>query len=256
MRLLCFYALGLVVCGACAYPRRTTLLNPLPAGAAQDVGAPDNLYSFRLISADLSARKISGLDWDDDGGPDPFVRLYLDDVLVWESEVIENTHRPEWNAELPRNLVVSPGRTFRLEVWDYDTGLSADPMGKIERRGLPTTALPGARARIALDSKATVEIEVGPPIAQRGVGLTVEVHSDYLKVLQVEPFSPAARSRIAVNEHIVGIGAERVAHMSDDDAISELSLAVDRNHRLTVADAEGNNEREVILDGKLVWLTM
>jgi hypothetical protein len=55
---------------------------------------------------------------------------------------------------------------------------------------------------------------------------------------------------------IVGIANERVSHMTEADAISELSLASDRTYKLRVADAEGGNEHEVALDKGYTWLTM
>jgi hypothetical protein len=248
--------LCLALAWGCAYRRHTTLLNPVPR-AAESTQMPKDMYSLRVIGAEAPARKISGLPWDDDGtDPDPFIRLYVDNRLVWESEVAENQHRPQWGITLPRNIVVRSESRFRLELWDYDTPVSADPIGHIERTGLPTNALPDAQARVPLNTQAMVILLVSAPVAHQGVGLTVELRSDYLKVLQVEPYSPAARGGIVAGEHIVGIGAERVAHMGDDEASSALSLAVDRKHRLLVTDAEGRGEREVMLEGKLVWLVM
>jgi hypothetical protein len=205
----------------------------------------------------VPATKISGLAWDDDDtGPDCFVRLYIDDRKVWESEPETDKVRPEWNAMLPRNVVIGPDSKFRLEVWDFDTALSADPIGRIERRGLPTTAVPGAMARLQLDSKATIVVLVSKPRAHRGAGISVEVRSDALKVLSVEPYSPAARAGIKAGDRIVGIGGERVAHMEEDDAVSQLSLAHERRHKLAVTNADGKNEREVTLDDGYVWLIM
>ncbi|MGH8310493.1 MAG: PDZ domain-containing protein, partial [Steroidobacteraceae bacterium] len=200
---------------------------------------------------------ISGLTWDDDGsGPDPFARLYVDGRLVWESEVQENKVAPEWNAVLPRNVVIPPDGEFRLELWDWDTAISADPIGRIERSGLPTTMVSDAIARLQLDNFVTIVAMVSAPRAHRGVGVTVEVRPDALKVLSVEPYSPAARAGIRTGDQIVGVANERVAQLAEADAMSELSLAAERSYKLTVADADGNNEREATLDKGYVWLVM
>jgi hypothetical protein len=257
MRPLAYIALAALVLVGCAYRRHTTPLHLQADAQVPSKDRPPNMYTFRLISARVDGQKMSGLPWDDDGsGPDPFVRLHVDGRMVWESEVKENQNAPEWNAVLPRNVVIGPDSAFRLELWDWDTAISADPIGRIERTGLPTTLLPDAIARLQLDSKGTVVALITAPRAHRGVGVTVEVRSDALEVLSVEPYSPASRAGIKVSDLIVGIANERVEHMDDADAMSELSLASERGYKLVVADAEGQNERDVALDKGYVWLVM
>jgi hypothetical protein len=239
----------------CAYPRGSTHVTPVPAGHSTAGEAPANMYGLHVIEGAFPDKMISGLPWDDDGtGPDPFVRIYIDGRLIWESDPIRDTTHPKWNLELDRNIVVSPKSQFRFEVWDFDTGVSANPMGHIERTGLPANALPGAVARLQLDNKASATILVTEAKAQRGMGLDYEIHSDGIKVLAVQRYSPAARAGIKVGERIVGIGAERVAHLSDKEAASRLSLASERSAKLAVTDAEGKNERTVQIDNGHLWL--
>ncbi|MGD8863098.1 MAG: PDZ domain-containing protein [Myxococcales bacterium] len=256
MRTLLLSALVLTSLAGCAYRRHTTPLNVVSNAHVKSAQRPRGMYSVRLLDATIPQRKVSGLEWDDDGSPpDPFVRLYVDDRLVWESAVIEDTIHPEWDVTIPRNVLVSSSSSFRIEVWDKDTAVSFDPVGRIERQGLPATAQPGAISRLTLDSGTILSLRVDEPVPHRGVGLTVELRPDGLKVIEVEPFSPAGRAGIKQGERIVGIGPERVAHMSDDDAATELSLATERDHKLTVADVSGQ-EREVTLDDGYTWLVM
>jgi len=241
----------------CAYQRYTTPLHPAGDVKLASKDQPAQMYTFHLISADVPPTKMSGLTWDDDGsGPDAFARLYVDNQLVWESDVIKDNVRPQWNVVLPRNVVIPSNREFRLELWDYDTAVSADPIGSVEHTGLPTTAIPEAMARLDLDNHAMVAIMISAPRAQRGVGLSVEARSEALKVYEVEPYSPAARAGIRVGELIVGIAGERVAHMGANDAVSELALASERGTKIIVADENGKNEHEITLDQGYVWLVM
>jgi hypothetical protein len=241
----------------CAYPRHTTPLNAAPGLKVASEQTPGGMYAFRLISAVAPENKISGLAWDDDGtGPDLFVRIFVDDRKVWESPVIENETKPQWNRVLDHNVIIPKNSDFRLEVWDYDTPVSADPIGRAEHRGLPPTAIPDAMARLQLDAGTMVVIMVSAPQPHRGVGLEVEVRPDALKVLSVEPYSPAARAGVRKGDQIVGIGTERVAHMEEGAKISELSLAAGRHAKLAVTDSNGKNEREVQLDGELTWLVL
>ena len=257
MRSFSLLVLALLSLSGCAYRRHTTPLHleTNPKLAASD--RPGYLFKLHVISAVAPPTKVSGLPWDDDGsGPDCFVRVYLDKTLVWTSDVQENNPHPEWNAILPRNIVVGSNTLTRFEVWDYDTAISADPIGHLEQRGLPTTAMTDAVTRLQLDSTATLAIMVGAPTAHRGVGLSVEIRSDYLKVIGTERFSPAARAGLKIGDRIVGIGNERVSHMEGADAATELSLAGERSRKLVVTDKTGKQERTVMLDTGYVWLTM
>lgn len=244
-----------VLAGACAYPRHDTLTVPAPPAAEGTIlEGPDGLYSIRLIGAEIPAFKGGGLAWDSDGsGPDPFMRLLLDDRMVWESPPQENTRRPAWNVTLPRNIHVSSTTKFRIELWDEDTA-NSDPAGAVTRSGLPESALPNAVARLPLDNFGSVSITISAPQASRGVGLRYEDHGDGLFVLGVEPFSPAGRAGIRVGDAIVAIAGARVDDLGSDRATSQLSLASDRGSALTVS-TEGR-ERDVTLDRGYLWLTM
>jgi hypothetical protein len=241
----------------CAYQRYTTPVHTTTDVKLSSKELPSQMYTFRLLSADVPPHKISGLTWDDDGtGPDPFARLFVNGRLVWESEVIENQVRPEWNVVLPHNVIVPSNAKFRLELWDYDTPVSADPIGAIERIGLPSSVVPEAIARIELDNRAMAAVMVGAPHASRGVGISVEARSDALKVYAVEPYSPASRAGIRVGQMIVGIGGQPVSQMDSNDALGRLALAADRDQKLSVADSDGKNPREIALDKGFLWLVM
>jgi hypothetical protein len=214
------------------------------------------VIGLRLQQAEARQVKLSGLAWDDDGTlPDVFVRLYVDGRQIWQSEVVENDDTPVWNVGMPKNVIISKDALVRIELWDRDTPVSADPMGHVERRGLPN-ALPGTESRFVLNTSAVVTLAVAVPEPRRGVGISVELQPDALKVLSVEPYSPAARAGIKKGDRIVSIGHARVSELSEDKAASEISLAVDRQHVLGVTDSNGGGEHEVKLDQGYVWLVM
>jgi hypothetical protein len=246
----------LLTTSACAYRHHTTPLQTVPNPPRTSQDWPAGLIGLRLQQAEARQVKMSGLAWDDDGTlPDPFVRLFVDGRQIWQSEVIENDDTPVWNVGLPKNVVISSGALVRIELWDRDTPISADPMGHVERRGLPN-ALPGTESRFVLNTSAVLTLAIAAPEPRRGVGISVELQPDALKVLSVEPYSPAARAGIKKGDRITAIGHAKVSELSEDKAASEISLAVDRQHALSVTDSNGGNEHEVKLDQGYVWLTM
>jgi len=229
-------------------------MHPAPSGV-QPQNPPAHLWSIRFLDAELPEFKGGGLAWDSDGTPpDPFVRLRIDGRVVWESPVQKDTRHPVWNITLPRSIYVPPGANFRLELWDDDAA-SADPAGVLLRSGLPETALPNAVTHLNLDNLAVVTVTISDAAVFKGVGIEFEQRSDALVVLQVEPFSPAARAGIKPGERIVAIGSSRVEALGPARAASDLSMGADRGSTLTVMDGNGK-EREATLDRDFLWLTM
>ncbi len=218
---------------------------------------PENVWTIRVLEALIPQTKQAGLPWDEDeSGPDPFIRLYVDDRLIWESAPIHNSYSPQWNAAVPRNVLVKRDARFKLEVWDRDTPVSADPIGRLKSLGLPPLAQPDAIARLTLDTGAILTIVVSPPRAHEGVGiLKYEVHNECLYVLEVEERSPAGRAGIRNGDHITGIDGLRVSTLNSTQSATLLSLAAKRGYLLDVADDTGQ-ERKVRLDRGYIWLTM
>lgn len=242
----------------CAFEQRSTTLHAVYPNRPDMVEQrPENVWSIRVLEALVPRSKQAGLQWDqDETAPDPFVRLYVDGRKVWESDVVENSHSPQWNATLPRNVLVKPDSSFRLEVWDRDSPVSADPVGRLRRIGLPPLAQPDAIARLTLDTGAILTVVVSPPRAHEGVGiLRYEVHQECLYVLEVEKLSPAGRAGIRKGDHITGIDGLRVSTLTATQSATRLSLAAKRGYVLDVADDRGA-ERKVRLDRGYIWLTM
>lgn len=239
----------------CAYPRRATALSPVSA-AAGGPGQPHDVWSMRIVSAQVPLRNRGDSNWDDGGGmPDPFVRVYRDDVLVFESRTMDDTIAPVWNEDLPRNIEVSSSSSLRLEVWDRDA-VGGDPVGIYRGHGLPSNALPGVEARILLEGESYLTIRMDDPNAHRGVGISAfEVRGSELLVVEVEEHSPAGRAGIVPGDRIVSIGGRTVAELGSSQATGALSMAGERHQVLGVLDATGD-EREVELDHGYVWQTM
>lgn len=240
---------------ACAYPRRTTSLSPVPR-ATQATSAPADLWSLTVVGATVPPRKRGALAWDgSDGLPDPYVRIYRDEELVWESDTIQDTLSPAWNATLPRNLYAPNTATFRFEAWDRDE-VGGDPIGIFRHRGLPPNVVPGADARIMLDNGAQLALRLEPPQAHHGVGIRLyEVRGDALVILEVETHSPAGRAGLRPGDAVIAIGGQSVSSLGSQAAPGALSMASERRETLRVRNERGA-VREVELDRGFTWLSM
>lgn len=248
----------LVVLPACAYPRRTTSLSPVRTTSTTvgPGGTPGDVFSFTVVSAQVPQQNRGATQWDDNGGlPDPMVRVYRDDVLVWQSPTLNDTLAPEWNATAPRNIRIPATARMRIEVWDADE-LGGDPVGIWRGVGMPPNARSGVDARILLEGESYLTIRVDAPQPHRGVGIRLfEVHDGDLEVLEVEPYSPAARADIVPGDRIIAIGNQTVSQLGSARAAGALSMAAERQEALRVRNRQGA-ERTVELDRGYVWLIL
>ncbi len=254
---ICVLALGALA--ACAYPRRTTSLSPVHTASSMTTGpggTPGDVFRFTAVSATLPQENRGATQWDDNGGlPDALLRVYRDDVLVWESRTVNDSLHPEWNEAAPRNIRFPASARIRFEVWDSDE-LGGDPVGIWRGIGLPPNAEPGVDARILLEGESYVTIRLDPPQPHRGVGIRLfEVHGSDLQIVEVEPFSPAGRANLVAGDRILAIGGHTVSDLGSQRASGALSMAAERQEALRVVSAQGT-ERTVELDRGYVWLVL
>lgn len=249
--------LALLVAGGCVYPRRGTSLTAIRSDrSAGSLSAPADVWKLTVVSAQVRPRRPGDLTWDDGGGlPDVFVRIYRNEELLFETETINDTLTPEFDASPAQNVRLPMGTPLRFEVWDADT-VGADPIGIHRTNGLPQNAVPDADARIMLEGGSWLTIRISAPRAHRGLGIAeYEVRPDELVVVRVEPYSPAGRAGIEPGDRIVAIGDQRVSTLNEAQAASALSMSVTRQSQLTVMNAQGR-ERQVDVDQGYVWLTL
>ncbi len=248
---------GLGLLASCSYPVRSTPLWPVRSGERSTLERPDHIHSLTVVGAELPPRKRGGLAWDEDGsGPDPFLRIYRDGELLWESPVRHDTRTPRWDHTFPRAVRLPPGAFLRVELWDADFP-RADPAGVWRQRGLPTALQGGHAVRLRLEGGAVVTLRIGPPVPMRGTGIArYEVRPDDLLVLRVLPDSPAARAGVRTGDRIVAIDGESVARMGAARAVGRLAQAGRRRGVTLRLRRPSGRVRTVTLDGGFVWPTM
>lgn len=247
-----------VLAAGCFYERRTTAEYPIQNWPdSPKAQQPKNLWSVTIISAQAPPRRVSGLNWDSDGtAPDPFVRILVDDRLVWQSSTVPDTLQPEFNATLPRDVFIQPSSRLRLELWDEDKLGSNELISSVQRQGLSSKLLAGDPEQIFTSTGAIITMKVSRPRAFEGLGIpSFEVRRDCLVVLEVEDYSPASRAGIHAGDRIVAIDGHDVEALGDAQATGMLSLAIKRNYPLDIVDDKGN-KRQIKLDSGYIWRTM
>ncbi len=243
--------LVLVSLGACAYPRRSPSLSSVAEAEAANVSAPSGVTRLQFVSAEIPPRQRGDLPWDDEGTEaDAMVRVYRGDTLLFESEPVVDSIRPQFDV-VTENLYLPATEDIRIELWDDDPGV-AEPIGTWRGRGLPRTALPGADSRINLEGGAQLLFRVQPAEVLRGTGIeTYEMRGDHFHVVSMIERSPAGRAGLREGDDIVAIGGQSIDELGADAAAGALSMASSRRSSLTFR--RGGNEQTVELDGGYTW---
>lgn len=224
----------LVGCGA-VFPRYTTATRAIPAELVQQRSVtppPDDIRTVSVLSAELPPSRTDGQPWDSDGEPDLYAVILRDGVEVYRTPVIQNSTHPEWrNAEV--TLRVRPDNVLRFELWD-DDGMVDQPVGAEQVNGVPSSALDGGNWIIRFQRNAFLRLAARPPEARYGMGVTFEVHEDYLRVLDVEGSSPGASAGLRAGDHIVALDGRRVQDLGEIESHQSMDRASVRPVVLTV----------------------
>jgi len=241
----------LVLIVACAFPRRSTSLSPVRD--VSTLSSPTGVWKIRFDHAVVPPRQRSGLEWDEDGSPpDPFLRVYRGDTLLFESDVVRDALQPRFEGAVTENLSLPATQELRIELWDRDQ-VRPSPIGIWRGNGLPRSALPDADVSVNLDGGASVYFRVLRPDAHRGTGIELyEVRRGELRVVEVIEHSPAGRAGIAAGDSITAIDGETIGDLGEARAASMLSTASSRQRTLTIVHA-GGATNETPLDNGYVW---
>lgn len=252
--LLVVTALGALV-GACGavFPRYTTATRPVP-DRLQETGnitpPPDGVRAVRAESAEIPATRPDGQAWDSDGLPDPYVVVFRNDVEVYRSPVARDTLRPTWEGA-PVSLFVSHETAFRFELRDAD-GLVDDAISVIEYPGVPSGAMASGAWRVSFPNTAALVFRLDRPTPRFGMGVTYEIHEDYLRVLSVEHASPGTTAGLAEGDRITHVDGVAVSTLDERGARQAMDRSALRDVTLRVVTA-GAAPRDVTVRPDAVY---
>ncbi len=224
-----------VVGCAAVFPRYTTATRRVPAELLQEHSVappPEDVRTVSVLSAELPPSRTDGQPWDSDGEPDLYAVILRDGTEVYRSPVMPNSLRPEWRAA-EVTLRVRPDSVLRFELWD-DDGMVSQPVGSEQVTGIPSSALDGGNWTIRFQGNAFLRLGARPPEARFGMGVTFEVHEDYLRVISVEEGSPGATAGLRADDRIVAIDGRTVQDLGELDAHQGMDRASVRPVALTV----------------------
>lgn len=202
-------------CGA-VFPRYTTTMRRPPDGMRES-GAltppPDDVRYVSVVSAELPPSRTDGRTWDSDGEPDLYVVIVRDGSEVYRSPVARDSLRPTWTSA-GENLRTPPNARWRVELWDED-GVVDDPVGSQEFQGVPSSALDGGEWVVRLPRNAVVRLRAAAPEPRVGMGVTYEVHEDYLRVISVVPGGPGAQAGLQEGDRVVSVDGHAVQSLGE-----------------------------------------
>lgn len=238
----------------CAYPRRSTPISSLDHVSVRANDVPSGLFRLEIVSADVPETQRSGLPWDEDDAPDPFVKVFINGKPIWETATLSNTLHPEFGSSHPRNLAIERATArMRVELWDKDS-VGNDPIGIYEGRALANAHVE-SDTTIPLEGSASLTFRVRLPSPHAGTGIaSYEIRKEALLVLKVLPNSPASRADLRPGDRIVALGGRAISELGQQAAESGLALATQNRTELTVKRAE--QLRTVTLDQGYIWLSM
>ncbi len=248
---LCAGALA-ASCGA-VFPRYTTATRAIPE-RLQETGnitpPPDSIRAVRAASAEIPATRPDGQPWDSDGLPDPYVVMFRNDVEVYRSPVARDTLQPTWDGPA-RSLFLSGETSFRFELRDAD-GVVDDSISVIEYPGVPSGALGAGEWRVTFPNTAALVLRLDRPTARFGMGVTYEMHEDYLQIVAVEQASPATAADLQVGDRITHIDGVAVSTLDERGGRQAMDRSVMREVTLRVVRS-GAPPRDVIVRNDAVY---
>ncbi len=213
-------AVGQGACGA-VYPELSTPVRAAPAQAKLEPEPPEDVLYIYVAKAVIPERTRDGRHWDAVGGdlPDPFAKVFVDDVELFRTPVESNTLRPTWPDSTRANYRIAPRTPVRFELWD-DNALTHSPICMFHVDDIHQYASHGF-LDIQCESGASASLVVAPARAMFGVGLYYELRAEDVYVTRVLQESPAARAGLASGIRIAAIQGESL-HGKDADTIRSL----------------------------------
>lgn len=238
----------LSACGA-VFPEISPPVKAPPAGREVTPPPPPDLLYIAFEKAEIPSRTRDGRQWDNVGGslPDPFAKLFVNDVEVAKTSIQSNTLTPTWPDQKRANYHVPANAHVRVELWD------SNPINNhtICSKTLHDVAEMAGPAPVDIDceSGAHMSIRVEAAHPRWGIGFYYELRTQGVAITRVLPQSPASRAGLRPGEEVIEIGGKPVRGMDRDEAQSRINADAQVGVAMLLRAADHTERKLTIKEG-------
>ncbi|MRG97942.1 C2 domain-containing protein [Polyangium spumosum] len=233
------------------YPEIGTSIRKITAEQALDPPPPEDLRWIRLVSGTVKGTMRDGRTWKQAIGklPDPYAKLYINDVEVMRTNPQNETLEPSWDDAPRGNFQVSPADKMRVELWDANT-VTDKPIGVKDFRATEDAVL-GDRIRIDVPGAGEVLIAYERAHAMFGLGLWFELRTDSCFVTRLIGGSPAERAGAQPGDEVVQINGKPVKTMSSNAVRSAFNSIPMSGLPVVLRHADGSTATVTFREGPI-----
>lgn len=234
------------------YPEVGTALHRAPAGVKLDPPPPEDLRWIRIVRARIPPRARDGRTWGQAFGslPDPYAKLFVNDVELIRTPAQGDTLEPTWPTGPRGNFAIGKNDRLRIELWDSNP-LNDGPIGVRDIGRLSEDQRAQTEIRFELDGGSEVAIAWEPAHAMLGLGLWYELRTESVFITRMLERSPAARAGVVAGDEVLKIAGRDAKGMSPDEVRSAFNAVPVAGLSLVLRHADGKTLGITLKEGPI-----
>jgi hypothetical protein len=242
-------------CGA-VYPAIETPVRVAPSDAVLDPAPPASLHYLAITTGRVPRLTRGGKPWDELGerAPDPYLKVFLDNELLFTTSVERDAYEPKWPDAPRKNWSMEPNATLKVELWNANP-INDQPICIQEVPDVVEQAAEG-ELTVECEGGAGVDFEFRAARPKFGLGFRYEIRQEGAAIRDVVDDSPASRAQLAPGDFISAINGQSTRGMSAGQLQSLVNVHARNGLKLTLR-REGASSRQVeIKEGPIYSLPL